>query len=287
PNDGIDQWNVSVALRTNHRGETPHEEARKKTYALLKAFTAAGWKHNIAEDMPRITGREAMRYFIEHRVLSNIPLDPAYLPTVEEWLSLPQPMRWSLYADGVYMNMMLHRETEDGIPTQPGKYYVSLEFQWAVSFWRNASDEKDRANGNWLPQFIEEKPLYAQRRKEAEAKIRAEGRYKIDTDYQSPDATLFDDGKIPPPLSHAETITCKSRETCPKTGYWLATSTDARLWNVDAMAKQPPRWVEAGQPMPTFSPPMLANREHTIVWQWHGENLALIDNFISKLKRDS
>ncbi|MDF0607307.1 hypothetical protein HZU77_017020, partial [Neisseriaceae bacterium TC5R-5] len=64
-------------------------------------------------------------------------------------------------------------------------------------------------------------------------------------------------------------------------------STDARLWNVDAMAKQPPRWVEAGQPMPTFSPPMLANREHTIVWQWHGENLALIDNFISKLKRDS
>ncbi|MDF0607229.1 hypothetical protein HZU77_016585, partial [Neisseriaceae bacterium TC5R-5] len=231
PNDGIDQWNVSVALRTNHRGETPHEEARKKTYALLKAFTAAGWKHRIRASMARLTGQEAVRYFTDHGVSSLISLDPAYVPTPEEWLKLPQPMDWLLYADGVYVTMTLHRETEDGVPTQPGKYYVSLEFQWAVSYWRNASDEKDRANGNWLPQFVEEKPINAQDRIEEEKQIRAEGRYKIDTDYQNPDATLFDDGKIPPPLSHAETITCKSRETCPKTGYWLATSTDARLWN--------------------------------------------------------
>ncbi|MDF0605828.1 hypothetical protein HZU77_009200 [Neisseriaceae bacterium TC5R-5] len=270
PEEGIDTWRIGAALRPNEQGETTHADALQHLYGLLATLTAAGWQHRINPTQARITGRDAMRYFIDHAG-QHLPLTPDYQPSHEEWLQLPQPLKWSLYAHGVYLDISLNRELDQtGKLREPGVYHLGLSIQSAISHWRALFDDQDSAD--WLASYLAEKTEYAHKRQRSEARIAAENTYQIDQGYRNPDDTLFDDGLSTistPPLP----LSCPSGTLCPKSGYWQPTATDYTIWKLEALAKYPPRWLNEGDILPIFSPPDMRDKENTIRWQWKGEQL--------------
>jgi hypothetical protein len=69
----------------------------------------------------------------------------------------------------------------------------------------------------------------------------------------------------PPP------ITRKSGEPCPQTGFWKASSTDAKYWNIEGLQRTAPMFVKLGEPMPRMTTSWdkaPEQKERSIVWTW-------------------
>lgn len=69
----------------------------------------------------------------------------------------------------------------------------------------------------------------------------------------------------PPP------ITSKSDEPCPQTGFWKASSTDTKHWNIEGLQRTAPTFVKLGEPMPRMTTSWdkaPEEKERSIVWTW-------------------
>ena len=69
----------------------------------------------------------------------------------------------------------------------------------------------------------------------------------------------------PPP------ITRKSGEPCPQTGFWKASSTDTKYWNIEGLQRTAPMFVKLGEPMPRMTTSWdkaPEEKERSIVWTW-------------------
>jgi hypothetical protein len=73
--------------------------------------------------------------------------------------------------------------------------------------------------------------------------------------------------KPPAPLP----ITRKSGEPCPQTGFWKASSTDTKYWNIEGLQRTAPMFVKLGEPMPRMTTSWdkaPEEKERSIVWTW-------------------
>ncbi|PPE64866.1 hypothetical protein C1704_17345, partial [Caldimonas caldifontis] len=73
----------SFSAYVGESSEISHDAARREIHGLLQQILNAGWQPLVSRSRPRLQGR----YRLEHTLAtSNINgLDPAYLPTLEEW----------------------------------------------------------------------------------------------------------------------------------------------------------------------------------------------------------
>lgn len=181
PERGIYAWSISAFPMA---GETiPHAQARDKLFRFFASLLKAGWRRYINVSDPRLAGDQTMRYFVDED--SAYPLDPAYIPTLEEWMRLNEDLPyWQFWADGSYMMVRVIDEPSLRNPARPGVYMfdINIESESAnfQAYFTKVADMK-----RWKDLLPAELHRLHQIRKAKEIALQRR-RYVIDTSYGDP-----------------------------------------------------------------------------------------------------
>ena len=119
-----------------------HDEARHKTYAILKRIEDAGWKNTVDIGGPRIRGKDRLRYAISKN--KYIGLDTTYLPTFDEWMQIESRTPWNFYAAGLYLQVIFTRERTLIDPTKPGSYLLTFNIKTETEYFRGFAGPDNR-----------------------------------------------------------------------------------------------------------------------------------------------
>jgi hypothetical protein len=249
---GVQQININFGVTADSL--IPHDEARLRVMALLKRLQDAGWRQHYFFSQARIKGRSSLR--------NHGDLDARYVPTFEEWMALGTTSAgsWQLEANGVYMDITMHRDSGRMNPHQPGAYFMAMTIQTEESQLRLSVPEEDR--DNWKPLWPARYKQFQQWRIEKEAAARAKG-LEIDTQYQDP------------PILALRVASLSSRvgQPCPKDGIWEA-RLPANHREAAHLASVPNRFkqVKAGQAMPELYASFMSKTADAdnaaLVWTW-------------------
>lgn len=214
---GVDQLDISFGLPP--RNAIPHNEARLQVLALLEHLQDAGWRQNYYFSAARIKGRSTLK--------KSSSLDVRYAPTVEEWMSLDDA-GWKLQADGVFMDISMHRDGDRMDPSWPGAYIMSMTLETEEQYMRSHFSEQDR--DNWKALWPEFSKVLKKSRARKEAESRAQG-LEIDTDYQDPPILAL----------QAPVVSLRVDQPCSRSGWWQATLPPSHP-AAQLLAKAPQRW---------------------------------------------
>ncbi|MFT4249556.1 MAG: hypothetical protein QM581_16215 [Pseudomonas sp.] len=199
PHDGLARYSLYLGLSAT--GTIAHDQARLQFYDMLNRLLKAGWQRYLDDAEPRLANAESIRRLLE-TTTSITTLDPGYLPTLPEWMTLKERSSWQFYKDHVYMDVRLSRDQNRMDPNLPGAYFVNISLESYASKWRTLFGEADRPR--WRELLLDEKENAAQARTKTERQLQAKG-YHIDTDYRNPDENepLIDapHSSTPPPQS--------------------------------------------------------------------------------------
>lgn len=180
-------YNFHISAGVSEAKDILHDDARLKIHHLLQRFLNAGWQPLVDRTQPRLKGR----YRLEHTLAtSNINgLDPAYLPTLEEWMRIEQRTPWEFYADGWYLKVAFSRDPQRMDPLKPGAYLLSFTVRTETDYFRDYAppEQRHRWKEFVAPAVKEE----AQERAQAEAELRARG-IPIDEAYRDPPVPRLD-----------------------------------------------------------------------------------------------
>lgn len=195
-----------------------HREAYDLWVKLMKRIQDSGWQRYIYLSSPRLTGKDAIRYFQdkENFGLGDIT-DPDAVPDFNTWYSviIQRAINANFYLDGVEMSLSFNstvtgQEDLDRINktlsfNEWGQYMMRIEFnnlrmsmreQMNLMFLDGINDEKllsakweDIANNltKYWPRY---RAIELAKRKKEEAMLVSKG-YKIDESYQDPDLLLY------------------------------------------------------------------------------------------------
>jgi hypothetical protein len=140
-----------------------------------------GWRPVFPTTYPRLFGKDRLAYVIQKD--NSIGLDPAYVPTLEEWMNIRDLTDWGLYANGVFLNVALSRGYSLLDPNKPGTYMMTFKLETDVNYFRGFFRSDVRPY--WkevLPARLAE---HAVERAKKEAELKAQG-VAIDESYQDP-----------------------------------------------------------------------------------------------------
>ena len=195
-----------------------HREAYDLWVKLMKRIQDSGWQRYIYLSSPRLTGKDAIRYFQdkENFGLGDIT-DPDAVPDFNTWYSviIQRAINANFYLDGIEMSLSFNstvtdQEDLDRINktlsfNEWGQYMMRIEFnnlrmsmreQMNLMFLDGINDEKllsakweDIANNltKYWPRY---RAIELAKRKKEEAMLVSKG-YKIDESYQDPDLLLY------------------------------------------------------------------------------------------------
>ena len=191
-----------------------HREAYDLWVKLMKRIQDSGWQRYIYLSSPRLTGKDAIRYFQdeENFGLGEIT-DPGAVPDFNTWYSvmMKRGMIATFYLDGVEMSLSFDPTVNDQEDLDDinktlsfkewGQYMMRIEFnnlrmsmreQMYLTFLEGIHDEKmlsakreDIAN-NMTKYWPRYRDIELAKRKKEEAMLVSKG-YKIDEGYQDPD----------------------------------------------------------------------------------------------------
>ena len=191
-----------------------HREAYDLWVKLMKRIQDSGWQRYIYLSSPRLTGKDAIRYFQdeENFGLGEIT-DPGAVPDFNTWYSvmMKRGMIATFYLDGVEMSLSFDSTVNDQEDLDDinktlsfnewGQYMMRIEFnnlrmsmreQMYLTFLEGIHDEKmlsakreDIAN-NMTKYWPRYRDIELAKRKKEEAMLISKG-YKIDEGYQDPD----------------------------------------------------------------------------------------------------
>ena len=191
-----------------------HREAYDLWVKLMKRIQDSGWQRYIYLSSPRLTGKDAIRYFQdeENFGLGNIT-DPGAVPDFNTWYSVirQRAIFAYFYLDGVEMTLSFDSTVKDQEDLDDinktlsfkewGQYMMRIEFnnlrmsmreQMYLTFLEGIHDEKllsakreDIAN-NMTQYWPRYRDIELAKRKKEEAMLVSKG-YKIDEGYQDPD----------------------------------------------------------------------------------------------------
>lgn len=171
-----------ISAEVNRDDFVPHTVAHQYVLNLIQSLRKTGWRYYISETKPRLKGKAALDYFKQDNI------DPDYPLSFEQWMALPGPLTWELYADHTYLILQVDRDVNHLDPAKPGAYFISLTFIPREETERLGVNEKDREH--WRDTWVKRNLAFRALRNIKEAKLRAQG-VPIDTDYQDP--------PLPPP----------------------------------------------------------------------------------------
>lgn len=191
-----------------------HREAYDLWVKLMKRIQDSGWQRYIYLSSPRLTGKDAIRYFQdeENFGLGEIN-DPGTVPDFNTWYSVirQRAIFAYFYLDGVEMTLSFDSTVKDQEDLDDinktlsfkewGQYMMRIEFnnlrmsmreQMYLTFLEGIHDEKllsakreDIAN-NMTQYWPRYRDIELAKRKKEEAMLVSKG-YKIDEGYQDPD----------------------------------------------------------------------------------------------------
>lgn len=191
-----------------------HREAYDLWVKLMKRIQDSGWQRYIYLSSPRLTGKDAIRYFQdeENFGLGNIT-DPGAVPDFNTWYSviIQRAIFADFYLDGVEMSLSFDSTANDQEDLDQinktlsfkewGQYMMRIEFKTARYSTRNdiyhtfipdgygidkLQKEMDKISSS-LPEYWQRyRAIELAKRKKEEAMLVSKG-YKIDEGYQDPD----------------------------------------------------------------------------------------------------
>lgn len=191
-----------------------HREAYDLWVKLMKRIQDSGWQRYIYLSSPRLTGKDAIRYFQdeENFGLGNIT-DPGAVPDFNTWYSviIQRAIFADFYLDGIEMSLTFDRTVRDQEDLDQinktlsfkewGQYMMRIEFKTARYSTRNdiyntfipdgygidkLQEEMDKISSR-LPEYWQRyRAIELAKRKKEEAMLVSKG-YKIDEGYQDPD----------------------------------------------------------------------------------------------------
>ena len=191
-----------------------HREAYDLWVKLMKRIQDSGWQRYIYLSSPRLTGKDAIRYFQdeENFGLGEIT-DPGAVPDFNTWYSvmMKRGMIATFYLDGVEMSLSFDSTVNDQEDLDQinktlsfkewGQYMMRIEFKTARYSTRNdiyntfipdgygidkLQEEMDKISSR-LPEYWQRyRNIELAKRKKEEAMLVSKG-YKIDEGYQDPD----------------------------------------------------------------------------------------------------
>lgn len=158
-----------------------HDEARLKTYGILAELVRAGWIPVVERSEPRLHGKARFDYTMTTVNING--LDPAYVPTLAEWMRIESRTPWSFHAPGAYLEVSFSRERTLLDPQKPGSYLLMFSIKSEAENFRAYVDSDDRTR--WrevLPGVLQ--ALAAERQKKEDG-LKAQGT-PIDSTYVDP-----------------------------------------------------------------------------------------------------
>ena len=191
-----------------------HREAYDLWVKLMKRIQDSGWQRYIYLSSPRLTGKDAIRYFQgeENFGLGDIT-DPGVVPDFNTWYSVIRQGGFivNFYLDGVEMSLSFDSTVNDQEDLDDinktlsfkewGQYMMRIEFKTARYSTRNdiyntfipdgygidkLQEEMDKISSR-LPEYWQRyRNIELAKRKKEEAMLVSKG-YKIDEGYQDPD----------------------------------------------------------------------------------------------------
>lgn len=191
-----------------------HREAYDLWVKLMKRIQDSGWQRYIYLSSPRLTGKDAIRYFQdeENFGLGNIT-DPGVVPDFNTWYSviIQRAIFADFYLDSVEMSLSFDSTVNDQEDLDQinktlsfkewGQYMMRIEFKTARYSTRNdiyntfipdgygidkLQEEMDKISSR-LPEYWQRyRNIELAKRKKEEAMLVSKG-YKIDEGYQDPD----------------------------------------------------------------------------------------------------
>lgn len=159
----------------------PHDEARLKTHAILGDLLRAGWIAVVERSEPRLHGKPRFDYTMSTD--STNGLDPAYLPTLDEWMEIENRTPWSFHAPGAYLEVSFTRERTLLDTQKPGAYMLTFSIKSEAENFRSYVGSEDRLR--WRTVLPEVLKALAEARKKKEDDLVARG-IRIDTMYGDP-----------------------------------------------------------------------------------------------------
>ena len=174
-------YNYTIFAGVSASDLIPHDEARLKTYAILKRIVDVGWKTTTPRSRPRLKGQARLDYVLD--ASSSVGLDPRQIPTFEEWMRIESHTPWSFYADGLYMEVSFTRERTLTDPTKPGSYLLTFNIKTETEYFRGFAGPDNRLR--WKEVLPQELAKVAVTRAQKETELRAKG-VPIDESYQDP-----------------------------------------------------------------------------------------------------
>ena len=169
-----------------------HEDACRYLMNFVRELEAKGWKRYNYHDDPRLLGKEAVSYAIDHDMY---PLPERYNLTMEEWMTI-DTLRFAYYAGNAFLKFEVSRNAQKKDIDKLGEYYLSMTiFDRESEIMQHLSTEqrKDWKNAKQWQEIM--KRNYFERYKR-EAILEAKG-YTIDRNYKDPithpaDPVVFD-----------------------------------------------------------------------------------------------
>lgn len=248
---GVDEIDINFGVTADSL--IPHDEARLRVVALLKRLQDAGWQHFYWPSEERIKGRSS---------LAAGDLDARYVPSFKEWMALgtTSAANWKLQANGIYMGITMHRDSDRMNPYQPGAYFMAMTIKTEDQEMRGHFSEKDR--DNWKALWPEFSKKLQKVRLDDEAAARAKG-LEIDTQYQDPPILAL----------RGASLSSRVGQPCPKDGIWearLPANHPASSYLAAASSRF--KQLQAGQTMPEVYTSFMSKTADAdnaaVVWTW-------------------
>lgn len=179
--EGFFEYTVFAGMSVADPGLIAHDEARLKTYAILRRIMDAGWLQVIERSEPRLSGKARQDYMFATSNLNG--LDAKYVPTFEDWMRIPSRTPWSFYSDGAFLSVEFTRERTLTDPNEPGSYLLAFKIKTATEYFRGYAGPDNRLR--WKELLPVELAKVARLRADKEAELKIKG-VVIDESYQDP-----------------------------------------------------------------------------------------------------
>ncbi len=175
--NGIYDFSIRALISLNR--PTPHDEARIAFITLLQTLVQAGWQPAIPYSLPRLTGEQAFKYYLEDPYAVALPVN--YAPTLEEWMRIKSGS-WRFYAGDLFIDIAVRRSGSQ-IVGEPSAYLLS--FSLYNKEGQGRSYFRGQKRDQWQDYWVETIKDLKKDRYAIEERLIKKG-YTIDTDYVEP-----------------------------------------------------------------------------------------------------
>lgn len=177
---------ITITSTLTEETSISHQEARNLLLKTFQTISNNGWTAIIPHSTPRLNGKHMLSFALN----SGNPhgLDPAYVPTIDEWMRLENFSSWEFYTAGAYLQIAFVREEDKLKPNGKGNYLIKYDVVCEEDYYREFVAPEMQEN--WTKHLSTELANAATRRAEVETKLRSAG-VPILVEYQNPPTPDF------------------------------------------------------------------------------------------------